>query len=194
MKRHLTGAIAATFGAAAFAMLTQPVTAAQSPTPSTTQAPSTTSTQSNRTSANQQVTITGCVEREADYRQSANAGRAGVAGTGVGAANEFVLTNAMMSPASGSSPAATSGAGAPSPTGTAGTTGKAYELTGSKEGDAGAFIGRKVEITGMVKPTTTAPGGPTADVPGSRDLKLEELEVSSVRAAIGSCSPATTAP
>ncbi|HTM01865.1 MAG TPA: hypothetical protein VL173_00055 [Vicinamibacterales bacterium] len=188
MKRHLTGAIAAAAGAAAFAMLTQPVAAAQSPTPSTT------STQTAGTSADQRVTITGCVEREADYRQSAGAGRAGAAGTGVGAGNEFVLTNAMMSPASTGAPAATSGAGAPSATGTAGTAGKAYELTGTKEGDAAAFIGRKVEISGIVKAATTAPGGPTADLPGSRDLKLEELEVSSVRAAIGSCSPATTAP
>jgi hypothetical protein len=186
--------MAAAFGAAAFAMLTQPVVAAQSQTPSTQTPSPTTSAPADRTSADQRVTITGCVQREADYRQSAGAGRAGVAGTGVGAGNEFVLTNAMMSPASTGAPAATSGTGTASATGTAGTAGKAYELTGSKEGDAAAFVGRKAEITGIVKQATAAPGGPTADVPGSRDLKLEELEVSSVRAAIGSCSAAATAP
>ena len=40
------------------------------------------------------TTIVGCVVREADYRRTADAGRGGVAGTGIGAGNEFVLINA----------------------------------------------------------------------------------------------------
>ena len=45
----------------------------------------------------QQVTVVGCVQREADYRRAQNAGRGRVAGTGVGVANEFILAKAWMS-------------------------------------------------------------------------------------------------
>src|SRR5512134_740221 len=44
----------------------------------------------------QQVTMTGCIQSEADYRRARDAGRGGVAGTGLGAGNEFVLVNASM--------------------------------------------------------------------------------------------------
>ena len=74
----------------------------------------------------------------------------------------------------------------------------AYELTGSNEGMAGKFVGRRVEIRGRLKAAETgaggAPtGGPTAGRPPSgvdvvsKDLKLRELEVSSVKEATGSC-------
>jgi hypothetical protein len=96
-----------------------------------------------------------------------------------------------MSASTTGATAPTSGANPPSATGTAGTRGgTAYELTGSKEGDAGAFVGKRVEITGMVKPTSSA-GGPTANVPGSQDLKLSELEVSSIRETTGACATGT---
>ena len=157
-------------------------------------------TQPQRTSADQQVTITGCVQRESDYRQARDAGRGGVAGTGVGAGNEFVLTNASMS----TGPAgARPGAEPASPTGTAGSAAmaRAYELTGSNEGQVGQYVGRRVEISGKLKAAETAPtgqptGGATAGQPprgvdvASKDLKLRELEVSSVREATGTCPAA----
>jgi hypothetical protein len=137
------------------------------------------------------VTVTGCIQREADYRRASGAGRGGALGTGAGAGNEFILANATMSASSTGASAPTSGANTPSPTGTAGTRGgTAYELTGSKEGDAAAFVGKRVEITGMVKPTTSA-GGPTANAPGSQDLKLSELEVSTIRETTGACAAGT---
>ena len=40
-----------------------------------------------------QVAVIGCVEFEKDYRQRMAAGRGGALGSGVGAADEFVLTN-----------------------------------------------------------------------------------------------------
>jgi len=192
---------AAGFGAAgtvAFALITaQPLVTAQSQTasPPDQQAPRTSSpstqtpapsTQTARASGDQ-VTVTGCIQREADYRRSTGAGQGGVAGTGVGGANEFVLANAMMSPGG-----ANTGA-----TGTTGSTSNtAYELTGPNEGRAAMYVGKRVEIMGTLKPTDTAPaGGATATVPGSRDLKLRELEITSIKEGTGDCTPgATTTP
>jgi hypothetical protein len=136
----------------------------------------------------EQVTVVGCVVRESDYRKSRDAGKGGVAGTGVGAGNEFVLTNASMA-------AGASGA-------TVGTAGRAataaYELTGSNEGQAEKFIGQRVEIAGKLKAAEVGAagptGGPTAGTPpsgvdvASTDLKLRELEVATVKATTGTCT------
>lgn len=166
----------------------------------------------------QPITLVGCVERESDYRRTRNSGRGGVAGTGAGVANEFILINAAIH-TQGVNPADTA------PAGTAGASGAAYELTGPAEGQLEQYIGRRVEIMGHMKsaPTTTgadkAPaitatvtqsktgrpdaavaigsaagrpaGQPTGgiDVAG-HDLKLREFEVVSVREAAGSCGAA----
>lgn len=145
--------------------------------------------------ADQQITITGCVQRESDYRSARDAGEGGVAGTGMGVGNEFVLVDAETKPASGE--AAEAGA-----TGTSGSAmaSKAYELTGPNEGQASQYVGRRVEITGTLKAADTdatgrPTGGATAGAPPSgvdvtsKDLKLRELEVTSVREATGTCTP-----
>jgi hypothetical protein len=140
-------------------------------------------------SAGEQVTVVGCVQREADYRQARDAGKGGVAGSGVGAGNEFVLTNV--------SPAGAARKDEPaSPTGTAGAA-MAYELTGPNEGKVAEFVGRRVEISGRLKAAETVGGKPTGGAtagtpPGgvdvtSKDLKLREFEVMSVKEATGSC-------
>ena len=134
-----------------------------------------------------QITVTGCIQREADYRQAKDAGKGGVAGTGVGAGNEFILSNASVK--SGAEPA-----------GAVGTTGAAaaYELTGSGEGQAAQFVGKRVEIIGKLKAAETSAsgkptGGATAGPPPSgvdatsKDLQLRELEVTSVKEATGAC-------
>ena len=112
---------------------------AQTPSPQTKPNP-TPATAAQKPAGDQQVTVSGCVMRETDYRRAQDAGKGGVAGTGVGAGNEFVLANAST--------------GAGSPTGTAGTTGSntAYELTGSNEKLAAEHVGKRVEITGTLKP------------------------------------------
>jgi hypothetical protein len=171
--------------AVALAVLMQFAANAQQPQPATGAA---TSASQQRTMPDQQVTITGCIQREADFRKARDAGRGGVAGTGVGAGNEFVLINASMAPSTGA-------------TGTAGTTGStataAYELTGANEGQAGQHVGKRVEIAGKLKAAETAAGqptgGPTAgrppegiDVVG-RDLMLRELEVVTVKDVPGTC-------
>jgi len=132
----------------------------------------------------------GCVQREVDYRKAHDDGKGGVAGTGVGAGNEFVLINAAVSPGGSGAAAA--------PTGTAGATGgTAYELTGSGEGQAAQFVNKRVEVMGMFKAAETAAGaptgGPTAGTPPSgvdalsKDLKLREFEVTSVKESTGNC-------
>lgn len=131
------------------------------------------------------ATISGCVEREADYRASHDQGKGGVAGTGVGVADEFVLTHA-----SGTNP------DRPSASPTADMT-MSYELSGKAEGQLAAYIGKRVELTGVLKEqeigATGPTGGPTAtSVPGidkiNKDLKLREFEILSVKPAAGSCA------
>lgn len=138
----------------------------------------------------QTVTVMGCIQSEMDYRKAHNLGRGGVAGTAVGAGNEFVLIDAKMASAGAST-------AADAATGTTGTAAQAYELTGANEGKTAQFTGKRVEITGMLKPAETAgtapTGGPTAGPPPrgvdvtSEDLKLRELEVTSVRETTGNC-------
>ena len=162
------------------------------------QAPPPQTQPSTRATTEQQVTITGCVQREADYRQARDAGKGGVAGTGVGAGNEYVLTEASSSTGSPASP------DPGTPTGTSGASARgsmAYELTGPNEGQLTLFVGRRVEITGRLKAAETdaagrPTGGATAGQPPagidatSKDLKLRELEVTSVKEATGACTPA----
>jgi len=125
----------------------------------------------------QTVTVTGCVQREADFRKATDAGKGGVVGTGVGVGNEFVLTNVS---------------------GAAASDGHAFELTGPNEGQAGPLVGKRVEIMGKLKGGETSAagptGGPTAGAPprgvdvASKDLKLRELEITSIKAATsGNC-------
>jgi hypothetical protein len=117
----------------------------------------------------QQVTVSGCVEKEVDYRRAHDKGRAGVAGTGIGAGDEFVLTNVKT---------------------TDGT--RAYELTGPNEKQLAAHLGHRVELTGRLKSAEVdasgkPTGGATAGKPPtgvdvvSKDLKLRELDISSIK-------------
>jgi hypothetical protein len=174
---NVTYSTAAMFAAGAvmtLAMSAQPTAQAQ-PSP-TTAAPQ-----------EQQVTVVGCVVRESEYRRARDAGKGGVAGTGVGVGNEFVLTNASMAKTA-ESPVATAGT----------TTSTAYELTGSNEKQAEQFVGRRVEITGKLKAAEVGAagptGGPTAGKPPSgvdvtsKDLKLRELEIATVRETTGTCA------
>jgi hypothetical protein len=164
--------------------------------PATPQQPSAAAAQGSQ--AGQQVTVTGCVQREADYRRAQDAGRGGVGGTGVGAGNEFVLAAAMSGTAERAAAGAPTTGATPSATGTTGTSAMAYELTGPNEGKVAQFVGRRVEITGQLKPAEVsgaAPtGGPTAGAPPrgvdvvSKDLQLRELEITSVREASGTCA------
>jgi hypothetical protein len=79
--------------------------------------------------------------------------------------NEFVLIDTKMASA-GAPP--TAGAA----TGTTGAAAQDYKLTGANEGKASQFVGKRVEITGTLKPAGAAgaarTGGPTAGGPPPR--------------------------
>lgn len=183
-------------GMVVFAQTTQPPT-----TPPAGGATTTAQDAARPSDTQSQMTLVGCVQREADYRQAKDAGQGGAAGTGVGAGNEFVLVSASNKAAAGSQAGATS----PGQTvGTSGAAGEAYELTGSGEGQLAQHVGKRVEIMGRVKDsagsattgsTTGAAAGSTAGrtpEPGrtpvvGQDLNLKEFEVVSVREATGDC-------
>ena len=142
------------------------------------------------------VTVVGCVQREADYRKANDAGRGGVAATGVGQGNEYVLVNASKVSAGAAAPAGKADCASTA-------AGEAYELTGNRERELEKFVGRHVEISGMLKEakTTTGPDGtakPTGGFDPLRgDLKLFEVEVQSFRepsADQSAAAPAAAAP
>jgi hypothetical protein len=172
-----------------------PADRAQTPSP-------TTRTQAT-TGAEEQVTVTGCIQREADYRQATGAGRGGAVATGIGTGNEFILANAMMGAGAATgttgSAAARPGAGSTTAGAATGTGGSvagatAFELTGSNEGQAAAHVGKRVQVMGKIKTgeadAAGATGGPTGNIVGSQDLQLRELEVSSITETTGTCTPA----
>jgi len=162
---------------------TQPP-ATQPPAEPPAQTPPPAAAQQDMKAPAQQVTIVGCVQKEADYRRAKNLGKGGAAGTGAGAGNEFVLISASTSPAGATQPAPTGTAGAP-----AGS--DEFEVTGANEGQLESFVGKRVEIVAKLKAAETkatgTTGGATEAVPGSRDLKLREAEVISVKEAAGTC-------
>ena len=183
MKSLLTRGICTTAVLAMGTVVFAQSTAQQPPTPQST-APQV------KAQATDQVTITGCVQREADYRAATNLGGGGAAGTGVGAGNEFVLTNATIAPAG-----AVGTTGTPEPA--AGAPPVAFELTGENEGKASEFVGKRVEIVGKLKAAEMgaagATGGVTAGKPptgvdvASKDLKLREIDVTSIKETTGTC-------
>lgn len=192
MKSVISGGMCVAAVVAIFTVASVQTTGQTPAQPQTPPGPAATA-QSDKTPV-QQVTIIGCVQREADYRRAQDKGRGGVVGTGIGVQNEFVLVNASM-------PTGSTGTAGATPTGTAGAPTPletAYELTGKNEPQVEKYVGRRVEIVGTLKAAEIAAtgrptGGATAGTPptgvdvASKDLKLRELEVSSVREATGTC-------
>src|ERR671913_1355499 len=81
-----------------------------------------------------EVTVIGCVEFEQDYRKRMTAGRGGVLGSGVGATDEFVLTNVPPAQSEvGTGGRAGRGAARGTTGSSAGSGGGVYTLTGPQE-------------------------------------------------------------
>src|ERR671937_2769689 len=89
----------------------------------------------------EQVTLLGCIQKESDYRRAQDKNRGGVAGTGIGAGDDFILVNASM---------AKQGLSTAAP-----PADPAYELTGPNEEKVKEFVGKRVEITGTLKAAET---------------------------------------
>jgi hypothetical protein len=119
------------------------------------------------TAAQNEITLIGCVEFEQDYRKRMAAGRGGVLGSGVGATDEFVLTNVRPAESEigtsgrsgrGASRGAMPGAG-----------GGVYSLTGTQEQNLKRDVGRQVEVVGVIenagKPSTGAELTDISDLP-----------------------------
>jgi hypothetical protein len=116
-----------------------------------------------------EVTLIGCVEFESDYRQRMAAGRGGVLGSGVGASDEFMLTN--VRPASAG--VGTTGTGAARSGGRAaaagpGAGGGVYTLTGPQEKNLKRDVGRQVTVVGTIENAGKRSTG--ADVTDISDL------------------------
>jgi len=165
-------------------------TSGQTPAPTTPAQP----TAQAGTQPETPITLVGCIQREADYRREKDKGRGGAVGTGAGAGNEFVLINASTATAATPAPA-TAEPCAP------GGSGEAYELTGNRERDLEKFVGRRVEITGMLKKHETAgtTGGgapkPTGGFdPMGKDLQLPEVNVTSFKEVAATRPPEEAAP
>jgi hypothetical protein len=114
-----------------------------------------------------EVTLIGCVEFEQDYRKRMAAGRGGALGSGVGAADEFVLTNVRPAKSEvGTSGRGTTSAATGSP---AGPGGGVYTLTGPQEQNLKRDVGRQIEVVGMIenagKPSTGADLTDISDLP-----------------------------
>jgi hypothetical protein len=111
------------------------------------------------------VTLIGCVEFEQDYRKRMAAGRGGVLGSGVGANDEFVLTNVRPAAAEVGKTGSTGARGSVKPGGGGGV----YTLTGVQEKDLKRDVGRQVEIVGVIenagKPSTGAELTDISDLP-----------------------------
>jgi hypothetical protein len=135
------------------------------------------------------VTLVGCIQREADYRKAVDRGRGGVAGTGLGGGDEFVLINASR---------AASAAGAINCSTTSNA--EAYELTGSREAELKGFVGRAVQITGTMKKAEVKPVGTSGSAetprptggfdPLGQDLQLFEVNVTAFEE-VGTLAQAT---
>lgn len=121
------------------------------------------------------ITLVGCIQREADYRRTHDIGRGGVAATGIGRGNEYVLINSSRVPS-----------------GTAAADmdcsfqwGPGYELTGERERDLEPHVGSVVQISGMLKESefdvaSSRPAQPTGGFdPLGQDLRLQEVNLTS---------------
>lgn len=101
--------------------------------------------------ATDKVSVVGCVELESDFRKRMGGGRGGVLGTGVGASDEFVLTNIRPRDAAVGTTGSESRVGGG---------GGVYTLTGPHEAELVRSIGRQIEVVGTIenagKPETGA--------------------------------------
>jgi hypothetical protein len=155
-------------------------TPTQSPVQGSTQGTTGQTRVGTNTETETQMTVSGCIARESEHTNA----RGGVLGTGVGAANEFVLANATTARSGATANAqiaggvsgSTSTGTTASATGTSGTTatagagssnttmartatgGTAYNLTGNRESELALYVGKRVEIVGTLDANTRGAG------------------------------------
>jgi hypothetical protein len=133
------------------------------------------------------VTLVGCIMKESDYRDAHDRGSGGFLNTGAGTSNEYILTDAVSGPVNSLTPAE---ADCSTRVG-----GRDFELKGhgERKRNLEVFVGRRIEISGMLQHADTAVTvGTSGEVlatqptggrinPADRDLKLFEVKVDSFR-------------
>jgi hypothetical protein len=137
-------------------------------------------TRTPSTQAQANVTVEGCLMREADVpgRKPNVAERAGIA-------EDYILTSAKV--IKGSAPAGTAPARpGESPTGTAGTRDQMYEVEGIAEADLKKNVGRRVQIEGMFENVDRARATPESKTPAD---DLVEINGKTIRQVSGECPP-----
>jgi hypothetical protein len=158
------------------------VIAAQQQTPTTT---------GQKSDQSDVVTVTGCVQPETTVLKR----NAAIGSMGMG--DEFVVTNASLSPSGGDNPKPDART---TPAETAGTSspaglGRVYRLTGDQEKALKSAVGQRVEITGRFKDkeklkdelgaigTSGRTGEPTTE-------NTPEIVIDSFKPTSGTCAPA----
>ena len=101
------------------------------------------------------ITIVACVQRETEYRAKVNDGKGGLAGTGVGAENEFVLHSIRTVSNETLKPTATPGIGP----------NEVYSVTGDLERELARAVGRQVAVSGYVEVAPSAGTQQVKDLP-----------------------------
>jgi hypothetical protein len=101
------------------------------------------------------ITIVACVQRESEYRAKVQDGRGGVAGSGIGADNEFVLHSIRTVSNETLKPTTTPRIEADA----------VYSVTGNLERELTKAVGRQIATTGYVEVATTAATAQVKDLP-----------------------------
>jgi hypothetical protein len=123
------------------------------------------------------VTLAGCIQRESEYRRQHGFGDSRF---GLGDGDEYILIDSQPGPVREMTMTEANCANVGS--------GRAYELTGDGEEQLEAYVGRRIEVTGMLKHADSqlvvdASGAVVATRPkgGGGDLRLFEVNVESFR-------------
>ena len=149
---------------------------------------------SDQKAATPAITVTGCVQKESAVLKR------NPAAAGIGMGDEFVLTNAAVTPAPGSNEAPKPDVQAPpEPTGTSGSLtgfGVVYRLTGDKESELNPYVGQRVSIVGSLKVkektademSSIGTSGKAAEGAWTPE-NTREVTIDSIAPAAGTCAP-----
>jgi hypothetical protein len=130
-----------------------------------------------------EITIIGCVMYESEFRDLYGPGRSGPKGPGIGVRDEYMLVDAHEVTAG--SPVSSQDL-APCPTAPGVSPANAYELTGPSEQEAAAFVGRRVQVSGIRKAANAESVAgvlrPTGGFdPLGHELHLFEVELANIQ-------------
>jgi len=101
------------------------------------------------------ITVTGCVQREADYRRSIGGGKGGALGSGAGVADEYVLRSVQTVDANTLKPTGTS----------AKNFEEVYAVTGDLEHELAKAVGHSVAVSGYVEVEKSKGSSKVKDLP-----------------------------